>query len=108
MSKILEEVLGTARENVLLQVRNMLPVDEPDQDEKYDWIDEEMPVPMVESFLNDKPILNADNLTALVEKTGVLLMFSDDDWVEPVADYIVEHQQSCEEMWEFVRKHYKY
>ncbi len=82
-------------------------MDETDKDDKYDWADANVTDEQTLSFLDGMSILLTYNLLELANKIGIEELYDEDGWVDDVADYILEHADSCQDLWDHIRKNYK-
>mgnify|MGYP006935396820 CR=1 FL=1 len=109
---LLDTVLSKVRSHVANQVKYCVPVTRkpPSRyvglEEKYgdylyaigDTITDEAAF----GFLNNTDMFSVSNMILLATKIGVSDLFDDSKWIDPVIDYIIQHQHDCRILWDYM------
>lgn len=103
MTSIIVQVVSKARSLIANQVKYVYPI----QLQKDGTLDtdamecgaEKMTDEEVTNRLVDQPIFFYGNIEQLITKIGVSVLYDEDGWVDPIADYIVDHADDCMPTW---------
>lgn len=108
MTSIIDQVVSKARSLIANQVKYVYPI-QLQKDGAFDAdamesgaekiADEEVTTRLV-----DQPIFFHENIEQLITKMGVSDLYDEDSWVDPIADYIVEHADDCMPTWLHIQK----
>jgi hypothetical protein len=101
---VLESVAQVLRDRVVNQARYVYPVKEfsDTNDAMYEFADIYMTDEQTLPYLKGKDILSNGNIIGLAAEIGVSNIFSDDGWVDTVAEYIIKHKADCADLWEYI------
>jgi hypothetical protein len=107
MHAVFEQAIAKARSHVINQVRfnysmQYLAATGADSNELYRQ-GETTSDEMVIGLLGPATMLSNFKLAELAGKITLEDLFSPADWVDGVADYIVENQAECTPVWDFLR-----
>lgn len=98
-----DEVIEKVSALVVNQARYQLPnylIPENDPDGWYNKA-ETMTDAETYKYLEGKDILDRDNLLELVRGMGLATLYSEDN-VDSVSEYIIDHQQDCHDLYQFL------
>lgn len=107
MSPYVDAIIGQAvckvRRLVINQVRYQLPCDLIPKNDPDSWYlkADEMTDEQTYEFIKDKDIISTPFLIQLVAEVGLETLY-DEDNVDAVSDYIVNHYDDCAELYQYL------
>lgn len=96
-------ILAQVSAHIRTIIVRMAPYYQPGHDDQLHFAADTMTPEQVQSLLDGKAILSTENMLELADKLGLEGMMNDDFYVEPVVEYIMQHQADCEQLWARVR-----
>ena len=107
MNKTLREAVDEVKGRILIHVRFVRPTTNPMY--KFDSTlmeigAEEVTDEYAGLALEGKTIVSDDALVELVGNIGLRTLYDEDAWVDPVADYIVDHADDCAALWAHIEQ----